>query len=43
MTELLRHPKIDVNPADNEGMTPILEATKFAKLPSLKVKSKLYF
>merc|ERR1712013_208836 len=35
--ELLNHPAIDVNPVDNAGMTPVIEATKFGKLKSLKV------
>ena len=40
MKELLRQPGIDVNPVDNEGMTPVMEATKYGKFESLKVKRK---
>ena len=40
MKELLRQPGIDVNPVDNDGMTPVMEATKYGKFESLKVKKK---
>ena len=35
--KLLRHPDIDVNPVSKKGLTPIILATKNAKLNSLEV------